>query len=365
MEEEQKAYWAAFSKNLKIGYETISLLLKYFGNLKDAWEKGKITDFKKAGLKEKIALEITRMQKSFEPAEELNRLTKLGIKLVTYRDNEYPKILKEIYNPPAVLYMRGNFKKDDEFSLAVVGTRRFTPYGKQVTQEISYGLAKAGITIVSGLAVGIDTEAHKASLEAGGRTIAVLGGGIDEESIFPSVNKNLAKRIIENGVVLSEYPPGTPSLKQNFPARNRIIAGLSLGVLVVEAGEESGALITASYALDQGKDVFAIPGSIYFKTSRGPHNLIKMGAKLVTSYEDILSELNLESAKRLIENRQIIPDTPEEAKILKHLSREPVHIDFLIKKTKMDAHTVNSTLTLMEIKGKVRHLGGMNYILGY
>jgi len=362
---DDKKYWVAFGKSLKIGYATISLLLKYFGNLEKAWIEGRLSDFEKAGLRKDLALEILEMQRKISPDEELENIQKQGIDVLIYKDKAYPKILKEIFSPPAILYIRGKFTEADEFSLGVVGTRRFSDYGKQATQEITYGLAKAGLTTISGLAVGIDTEAHKSALEAGGRTIAVLGGGIDDKSIFPSVNRKLAEKIIENGAVISEYSPETASLKQNFPARNRIIAGLSLGVLVIEAGKESGALITARDALEQGKDVFAVPGAIYSKTSEGSNNLIKLGAKLVTSYEDILGELNIESAKRLIENREILPESDEEAEILKHLSKEPIHIDFLIQKTKMNAKEVNSTITLMEIKGKVRHLGGMNYIIGY
>jgi len=365
MSEEEKKYWVAFDQSFKIGFSVISLLLKYFGDLKTAWEKGNYSEFKKTGLKENIISEIINLQKKIDPEAVYQRILSLKINILIYKDKNYPKILKEIYSPPAILYIRGEIKKEDDFALGVVGTRKFSSYGKQATRDIVYGLSKAGITIISGLAVGIDTEAHKTALEAGGRTIAVLGGGIDDSSIFPSINKKLAEQIINQGAIISEYPPGTSSLKQNFPARNRIIAGLSLGTLVVEANEKSGALITARDALEQGKDVFAVPGNIYSEGSKGPHNLIKMGAKLVTSYEDILGELNLESAKRIIEARKIIPETPEEAEILKYLSREPVHIDFLIKKTKMDTHTVNSTLSLMEIKGKVRHLGGMNYILGY
>lgn len=362
---DDKKYWVAFGKNLKIGYATISLLLKYFGNLEKAWIEGRLSDFEKSGLKKDLVLEISDMQSKIDPDEEIEKLQKQGINVLTYKDKEYPKLLKEIYSPPAVLYIRGEFSESDKFSIGVVGTRRFTDYGKQVTQEITHGLSKAGLTIVSGLAVGIDTEAHKSALEAGGRTIAVLGGGIDDISIFPGVNRKLAEKITKNGAVISEYPPGTASLKQNFPARNRIIAGLSLGVLVIEAGEKSGALITARDALEQNREVFAAPGNIYSKGSYGPNSLIKLGAKLVTSYEDILGELNLESVKRFIENREILPENDEEAEILKHLSKEPIHIDLLIQKTKMNAKEVNSMITLMEIKGKVRHLGGMNYIVGY
>jgi DNA processing protein len=359
-----KKYWIVFGKSPKIGHSTISLLLKYFGNLEKAWQ-GSISDFKKAGIKNELALELSAMQKTLSPDEEAEKLEKKGICAITYKEKEYPSHLKEIYSPPAILYARGKFDKMNEFSVSVVGTRRFTDYGKQVTREITYGLAQTGLTIVSGLAVGIDTEAHKAALEAGGRTIAVLGGGIDDTTIFPSMNRSLAHKIIENGAVISEYPPGTASLKQNFPARNRIIAGLSLGVLVVEAPDKSGALITAYNALEQNREVFAVPGNINSKNSIGPNNLIKIGAKLVTSYEDILEELNLEFAKDYKQNREILPENDEEAKILKHLSKEPTHVDILIKKTKMDARTINSIITLMEIKGKVRDLGGMNYILGY
>jgi DNA processing protein len=361
---DDKKYWIAFGQNLKIGFQNISLLLKYFGDLEKAWQKGTISGFQKAGLKRELALELAKMRDEISPDEEVKKLEEQNISTILYKEKEYPFRLKEIYSPPALLYIRGKFTKADEFSLGVVGTRRFSDYGKQACQEITYGLARAGLTIVSGLAVGIDTQAHKSALEAGGRTIAVLGGGIDDNSIFPGVNRKLAKKIAEQGAVVSEYPPSTASLKQNFPARNRIISGLSLGTLVVEAGEKSGALITARDALEQNREVFAVPGGIYSKTSVGSNNLIKLGAKTVTSYEDILEELNLETVKDFVENREIIPESDEEAKILKYLSKEPIHIDLLIQRTKMDAKVVSSTITLMEIKGKIKHLGSMNYIIG-
>jgi DNA processing protein len=360
---DDKKYWVAFGQNLKMGWKNISLLLRYFGNLEKAWQ-GNLSDFKRAGIKEELASELFKMIQEFSPDDIIAELEKRQIKTIIYKDEIYPTKLKQIYSPPAILYVRGQLSKNDEFAIGVVGTRRFTEYGKQATQEIAYGLAQSGLSIISGLAVGIDTESHKSALEAGGRTIAVLGGGIDDQSIFPSVNKNLAHKIIENGAVISEYPPGTASLKQNFPARNRIIAGLSLGVLVVEAPEKSGALITARDALEQNREVFAVPGNINSKNSVGPNNLIRLGAKIVTSYEDILEELNLEFAKDYSQNREIIPENDDEAKILKYLSKEPVHIDNLIQNSQLDVQVVTSTITLMEIKGKIKHLGGMKYVIG-
>lgn len=285
-----------------------------------------------------------------------------AIRRITQRNKEYPKLLKEIYKPPA-LYIRGEFKPSDEFSLAVVGTRRLTSYGQQVAPQIVYDLAKAGLTIVSGLAVGIDTLAHQAALEAKGRTIAVLGSGIDDKSIYPFCNKKLAQKIIQSGALISEFEPGTPPLAQHFPSRNRIISGLSLGVLVIEAGFRSGALITARCALDQDREVFAIPGSIFSEKSQGPNNLIKMGAKMVIEANDILEELNLSQTIEFIETKKIVPETVEEAKILKLLSHEPIHIDQLTKQVNLNVSQVNSAIIMMEMKGMIRNLGGMNYVL--
>jgi DNA processing protein len=252
----------------------------------------------------------------------------------------------------------------DEFAVAMVGTRKYSSYGKQVAMSIAHELANQGITTVSGLAIGIDALVHEATVNNNGRTIAVLGSGIGEADIYPAINRYLAKKVIDKGgLVLSEYPPGTVPIKQNFPQRNRIISGLAVATLVVEAPESSGALLTAQYALEQNRDVMAVPGSIYSPNAVGPNNLIKMGAKLVSSADDVLEALNMKQVKEFIDNRKIVPETKEEALILEILTNEPIHIDELIKRTGLATAQANSTLVLMEMKGKVRNIGNMMYVI--
>jgi len=294
----------------------------------------------------------------------------MEIKKILIEDENYPKLLKKIKDPPKILYYLGELKPKEN-CFAIVGTRRYSSYGKQVALEIAGDLAEAGLTIVSGLAPGIDTFAHTAvverrklarrSLGEGGRTIAVLGTGLDEKSIYPQSNLKLAKRILETGgCLISEYPPGTPGSKFTFPQRNRIISGLSLGVLVVEAKQKSGALITANFAFSQKRKVFAVPGPIYSSNSKGCHYLIKKGSKLVENANDILQELNLlcltPSIKQSGENE-------EENFILDALKEGALYIDEIIKRTKLPAATVASTLAILEIKGKVKNLGGNVYAL--
>lgn len=357
----EKKYWIAFSQIERIGPQKFKLLLRYFPDLETAWQAEYI-EFRKAGLDDKDCQEIFENRTKINPDKEIEKLEKFGIKFITLQDKEYPKLLKEIYSPPAVLYLKGSLPKNMDFTLAVVGTRKNTTYGKQITQEIVNKLTKSGLTIVSGLALGIDCIAHQACLDANGETIAVLGSGLD--LIYPVSNRNIAENIINNnGAVISEYPLGAKPLKQHFPARNRIISGLSLGTLVIEGNKDSGSLITARFALEQNREVFAVPGSVFAKTSTGPNNLIKMGAKPITCANDVLEALNLELATEFIENKKIIPDSKEEEIILKFLSSEPVHIDEIIKKSKLKSSVVSATLTLMEMKGKVKDLGGQNYIL--
>lgn len=285
-----------------------------------------------------------------------------NIRKITLQDKNYPAILKEIHDPPKELYIKGEIINQDKVAIGVVGTRKYTQYGKEVALDIAGKLAKLGITIVSGLAKGIDTFAHQAALENGGRTIAVLGSGMDKRSFFPRSNYSLSEKISQQGAVISEYPPGTRGTHFTFPQRNRIISGLSLGVVVIEAPEESGALITAALALEQNREVFAIPGSIYEKNSIGTNRLIKLGAKLVTDVEDILEELNL-SHLLTLEKKKVKPDNKEEEIILSILSAQPVHIDEIIKKSGLSAGIVNSTLMILELKKAVRNLGKNNYIL--
>lgn len=287
----------------------------------------------------------------------------IGVKKITIEDKDYPATLKEIHNPPKQLYIKGEIKNQDKVAIAIVGTRKYSTYGKQVALDLSSKLAKLGITIVSGLARGIDTFAHKAALEAGGRTIAVLGSGMDQKSFSPSCNYALGEEIVKNGAVITEYPEGTIGAVYTFPERNRIVSGLSLGVIVIEAPEQSGALITANLALDQNKEVFAVPGNIYDENSQGTHNLIKQGAKLVTCIEDVLEELNLSHLLSETPKTKTKPENKEEEIILSALSLQPTHIDDIIKITKLPTSIVNSTLTILEIKNAVRNLGKNNYIL--
>jgi len=284
------------------------------------------------------------------------------IKTLTLNDKNYPKLLKEIKNAPKVLYIRGELK-EAENCFAMVGTRRFSSYGKQVALEIARDLAEAGLTIVSGLAPGIDTFCHQAAVERKKRTIAILGTGLDEKTIYPQSNLKLSQKILETGgCLISEYPPGTPGSQFSFPQRNRIISGLSSGVLVVEAKEKSGALITASYAFSQKRNVFAVPGPIYSSNSKGCHYLIKKGAKLVESANDILKELNLP----LKEFSSFYKGEEEEENlILEILKEEALYIDKIIEKTKLPTAKVASTLAILEIKGKVKNLGNNVYAINH
>ncbi|MGC9048996.1 MAG: DNA-processing protein DprA [Patescibacteria group bacterium] len=279
---------------------------------------------------------------------------------ITINDPNYPKLLKEIYDPPKELYVWGELRAEENYPLAVVGTRKVSNYGRQITIDLVRNLAKAGLTIISGLALGVDGLAHQACLDVNGRTIAVLGSGLNH--IYPSIHQKLAEKIVKSGgAVVSEYPPETGPTKWNFPARNRIIAGMSLGVLVTEAPETSGALITARCALDNGREVFAVPGNINSSNSVGTNQLIKLGAKAVTKVEDILDAFDLELTEH--SKREIKPANNEEKIILEILADGPLHIDEIIKKSKLEAPLVNSTLVIMEISGKVRHIGNSNYTI--
>ena len=288
------------------------------------------------------------------------------IKTITIKDKDYPKLLRGIKDAPKILYFRGELKNNEEKCFAVVGARICSPYGKEAALEIAGELAEAGLTIVSGLAPGIDTFAHLAALERKGRQIAVLGTGIDEESLYPRSNIELSRKIIATGgCLVSEYPPGTSGTKFTFPRRNRIISGLSLGVLIVEAKQKSGALITADWAKKQGRKIFAVPGPIHSLNSKGPHFLIKSGAKLVENANDILRELNLGPSVFDTDrptDKTIRGENEKEDLILEVLAKEEsLDIDGIIEKTKLPASVTAGTLAILEIKGKVRNLGGNIY----
>lgn len=284
------------------------------------------------------------------------------IKFIKIEDENYPEELKKIKQAPKVLYYRGVLPQLNEKCFAIVGTRRCSPYGQQVALKISSELADVGLTIVSGLAPGIDTFSHRAVVEKRKRTIAVLGTGLDEKSIYPQTNLDLSRKIIEyGGCLISELPEGTPGAIFTFPRRNRIISGLSLAVLVVEAKEKSGSLITADWAVKQNKKLFAIPGSIYSSNSAGPNKLIKNGAKLIANTNDILEELGLSHLE--ISKNNIEAENKEEKLILDALKEELLHVDKIIEKTKLNASVTATALALMEISGKIRSLGSNIYSL--
>ncbi|MGB9592950.1 MAG: DNA-processing protein DprA [Anaerolineae bacterium] len=356
---DEVAFWVGFNLVPGIGPKRIRLLLDHFGDLARAWEAG-AWDLAAAGLDAKSiqALQETRAKVSLE--REMARVERAGARVLTWRDADYPRLLRNITASPPVLYVRGQMLPRDELALAVVGTRKASTYGREVAHLLTSEIARCGVTIVSGLARGIDGEAHRAALAVGGRTIAVLGSGVDV--IYPAEHRELAERIVKNGALVSEYPIGAKPEAGNFPARNRIISGLALGTLVVEAGRESGALLTARHALEQGRDVFAVPGNILAAGSRGVNELIRDGAKPVVCAEDILQELNLNMVQEFVEARETLPATSGEALLLQHMAAEPIHVDELARATGMSIADVSSTLVLMELKGLVRHVGSMNYV---
>ena len=289
-----------------------------------------------------------------------NYFSKEEIRVLKIEDSFYPESLRKIQYPPKRLYFRGKFPRNGIF-FAIVGTRRCSDYGKEIAFSFAKTLAEKGVIVVSGMARGIDTFSHKGAIEGGGKTIAVLGTGVDEKSIYPKENIPLARKILESGgCLISEYPPGTPGRKENFPKRNRIISGLSKGVLIVEAKLKSGALITANLAKKQKREVFAVPGPVHSLNSKGPHSLIKKGARLTETVEDILKFLNVSSRKR---GREVTGKTLEERLIIEVLKNGCLSVEEIIERSKLNPQQVSITLSLLEIESRVKSLGGNIYTL--
>ena len=353
-------YWVSFARVPGLGRTRLTRLKERLGSLSDAWHASR-NDLLSAGLDEKLVDGFIRTRRSISPDSEMEELEKYHIKALPYPSDEYPALLKEITDSPAVLFVRGGLMPQDETSIAVVGTRRATSYGRQVTDEIVTSLALNKVTIVSGLAKGIDTAAHRAALMAKGRTLAVFASGLD--LVYPPENVKLAREILENGALISEYPLGTKPKAEHFPQRNRILSGLSRGVLIVEAGESSGALITADFALQQDREVFAIPGSILSPMSKGPNRLIQQGAKLVRNHVDILEELNLCEVVHQYEMQAVNVANETESIIIKCISDGPAHIDQICRATGLTIAVVQSSLAVMELNGMVKHVGNLNYAL--
>ena len=347
----------ALNCHQKIGSQTLKKILAAFDdNIEKAWESSGSEINKR--LEPKIATLLSESQKLFDPEKEIEKIKKLNIGYITIFDKEYPAQLKELPDAPVILYIKGNIEILKEPSIAIVGSRKFTSYGRMTAYKLSKESAEVGLVIVSGLALGIDAVAHEAALDAKGKTVGVLGCGLDQ--IYPLSNVGLAKKIIETGgAIVSELSPGTPPLRHNFPARNRIIAGLSLGTLVIEAAESSGALITAYEALEYNREVFAVPGNINSETSQGTNRLIQKGAKLVISTEDIFEELNIEFKKSEKRAKEILPESKEEKIILDLIAKKDLLVDNIIEESDLNVIEINTALTMMEMKGIIENVGGI------
>lgn len=334
-----------------------------FGSWQEAYEASQARLIK-ASIEPEIAKIFINHRQKLNLLQEQESLNSEGITLLTPQDPNYPRLLLEIDNSPPLLYVKGVMPIPNELCIAIVGTRKITNYGRAVAPELAEPLVDAGAVIVSGLAYGVDSAVQQVAVKKNRRTIAVLGGGLDDKSFYPKEHAWLAQEIINcGGALLSEYPIGTPPLKHHFVARNRIISGLSVATVVVECDLKSGSLITAKYALEQNRTVFAVPGPVYAPQSQGPNNLIKMGAKLITSAKDIFEDLNLKHLPEEQNAKKTFSDSPIESAVLKCLTREPVHINDILKQCGLSAGDVLSALTFLEMKGKIRNLGAQQYIL--
>ena len=358
-------YWIWFSSLVKINTRKRFELLEYYKDPAYIWHASE-EELKKLTIIEKTEVgHIINKQFRSDTKKHYDKLVAADINIITMQDSLYPEELKYIYDPPVVLYVKGSLMRA-ELRVAVVGSRRATLYGLETAGKISEGLSRNGVTVISGMARGIDSKAHNGALAVEGRTIAVLGCGLD--IVYPSENKELMKRICKSGAVISEYLPGTPPATFNFPARNRIISGISLGVVIIEANDKSGSLITANYALEQGKDVFAVPGNIDSGNSTGTNKLIRDGAKIVLELGDILDELKIShSVNNSFEKKSAAINTSaldaDEKSIVRELEKGPVHIDTIARTCNLSIHSTGSILVMLEMKGFVEQLHGKSYKL--
>jgi DNA processing protein len=361
---DKKCYWIALSAVKGIGNMTFKNLLSEFGDPEQIIMASKSELSGVNGLRKETVQDIVNQRFEIDPEAELKKAGECGARIVTFHDPEYPATLKEIHDPPMILYMKGACIPKNKSFIAVVGSRNATHYGLKVAEEFGQGLARRGLGIVSGMALGIDAESHWGCISAKGFTVAVLGNGIDV--VYPSGNRKLYDKICESGTIVSEFPIGTSPSPPNFPQRNRIISGLARGVLVVEATKNSGSLITASIALEQGKDVFAVPGSIESYKSRGCHFLIKNGAMLVENADDIMESLGMNypgvpKGDTMI--KRIMPEMSEmEKTIFEIIGDYPMHIDEIQQKSNLVSGELSGTLTKLELKGMIKQLPGKLFV---
>jgi len=353
-------YWLGFNLVRGIGPVRLRSLLNIFGDVRTAWDAPKEA-LKETPLDRRSFRNLLKVRREVDLDQVLRKVEEDGAHVLTWESPDYPDLLQQIADPPPVLFVKGELTPSDEWAVAMVGTRKATAYGKEVARQVAGELARNHVTVVSGMARGIDGIAHRAALEAGGRTIAVLGCGVDR--VYPPEHRKLALEIAENGAVISDYPMGTAPEGKNFPPRNRIISGLSRGVVVVEAGLRSGALITADFAADQGREVFAVPGNIFSPASKGCNRLLRDGAHVVTEARDVLETLHLDQLAEKQVARAVLPENATEATIFDQLSHEPSHVDDVARAIDLPVEDVSSTLVMMELKGMVRQVGGLQYVI--
>ncbi len=355
----ETAYWVALKQVPHVGPSRFRRLLEQFGSIAAAWEapERKL----RAAVDERAVSELITLRNSVDVAALWDHTTRHGIRVTCWTDDDYPYLLREVPAPPPILYYRGQLAEVDRTAVAIVGTRRATAYGREMAHRIAFELATAGVTIVSGLALGIDGVAHRAALEAGGRTLAVLGSGIDV--VYPGSHRDLAGRIANQGAVMTDYPLGTQPDRFNFPPRNRIISGLSLGVVVVEAPERSGALLTVSFAAEQSRDAFAVPGPVHAPASAGCLRILREGATLVRSADDILEDLHiLQPDAAAAPAQQTLPMSEHDRRFLAVLTTQPQHIDDISAQLSLSPAEVSAQLMMLELVGAIKSLGSGYYV---
>ncbi len=357
--DDERQAWIGFNLVSGVGPVRTERLLDQFGSLADAWSAapGRLRSVLDEGTIERLV----QIRSRGDVDATIERMAETGIVAVTLSDPEYPALLAEIPAPPPLLYVRGDLLRADRQAVAIVGTRRMTAYGRDLTASIAAGLAGAGVTVVSGLALGVDGAAHKAALDAGGRTIAVKGCGIAHP--YPATHRNLSAAIAGSGALIAEYPPDRKPDAANFPARNRIISGLSLATVVIEAPERSGALITVSFAADQGREVFVVPGDVRSLMSAGCNALLRDGARAVRSAEDILEDLNIAGRATAAPTQTALPLDDAERRVIDQLGREPRHIDEIAAALGLPIHQLATQLMMLELQGVVRNTGAQHYAL--
>ncbi|OGM18591.1 DNA protecting protein DprA [Candidatus Woesebacteria bacterium RIFCSPHIGHO2_01_FULL_38_10] len=355
----EREYLVVLYSYTYFGPARTKLLISFFGSAKSVWGASKLK-LTKTGIKTVVVDNFIQYRKNFDLANYFSRLKRGFYQFVTINDSNYPKNLKDLDDAPLVLYIKGKILPSDINAVSIVGSRKMTSYGREVTTRFASELASLGVTIVSGLAFGVDAMAHKVCLEHGGRTIAVLASGLD--IITPKSNFFLAREIIRRGgAIVSEYPLGYPPLRTNFPNRNRVISGLSKAVIVIEGAKKSGTLLTASAAAEQGRPVFAVPGQITSPLSEAPNFLIQNGAKMATSSKDILEELNMQLKVDLETLENLMPSTPDEKKLLEILANEPLHLNEIARISSLKVSSVSANLSVMELKGMVKNVGNGIY----